>query len=100
MQNRQKDEMVRDILIAANGGAVISRIMFCAYTSHSQAKGYLGELIAQGMIEYDPIDRLYRTTSKGLDYLQIAERMSEMLLVDTRKANKNSLNSLALSSSS
>jgi predicted transcriptional regulator len=92
MQNRQKDEMVRDILTVSNGGATISQIMFKAYTSHSQAKSYLGELIQSAFLEYDPLDRKYRTTSKGLEYLQAADRMAEMLTINTRRsvANKRS----------
>jgi|SRR5581483_5293361 len=86
MQNRQKDEMIRDILTVANGGAAITQIMFKAYTSHAQAKSYLGELIQNAFIEYDGLDRKYRTTSKGLEYLQAVDRMSEMLTVNTRRS--------------
>jgi predicted transcriptional regulator len=81
MQNRQKDEMVRDILTVSNGGATVSNIMFKAFTSHAQAKAYLGELIENGFVEYDALDRKYRTTHKGLEYLQVAEKMSEMLAI-------------------
>jgi len=81
MQNRQKDEMVRDILSVANGGATITHIMFKAFASHTQAKAYLGELTENGFVEYDLLDRKYRTTPKGLEYLQVAEKMSEMLAI-------------------
>jgi predicted transcriptional regulator len=93
MQNRQKDEMTRDILTVTNGGAIISRIMFKAYTSHAQAKSYLGELIESGLIEYDTLDRKYRTTTKGLEYLQAMERISEMLTINARRsvADKKSM---------
>lgn len=89
MQNRQKDEMIRDILTVANSGAAITQIMFKAYTSHAQAKSYLGELIENAFIEFDNIDRKYRTTPKGLEYLQAAERMSEMLTINTRRSVAN-----------
>ena len=78
--------MVRDILTVSNGGATISQIMFKAYTSHAQAKSYLGELIRSAFLEYDPLDRKYRTTSKGLGYLQAADRMAEMLTISTRRS--------------
>jgi predicted transcriptional regulator len=81
MQNRQKDEMIRDILTVSNGGSTITNIMFKAFTSHAQAKAYLGELIENGFIEYDGLDRKYRTSAKGLEYLQVAEKMSEMLAI-------------------
>jgi len=85
--------MIRDILTVSNGGATISHIMFKAYTSHAQAKRYLGELIENGLLEYDTRDRKYRTTAMGLEYLQAMERMSEMLAINTRRsmANKKSM---------
>ena len=93
MQNRQKDEMTRDILTVSNGGAIISHIMFKAYTSHAQAKSYLGELIENGMIEYDVLDRKYRTTMKGIEYLQAMESISSILAINTRRsvADKKSM---------
>ena len=93
MQNRQKDEMIRDILTVANGGAVISHLMFKASASHAQAKSYLAALIESGMIEFDPLDRKYRTTAKGLEYLQAMERIAGILTFNTRRsvADKNSL---------
>ena len=86
MQNRQKDEMVRDILTVANGGAAITQIMFKAYASHSQAKSYLSELIEKCLVEFDPMDRKYRTTPLGLQYLQAMESISEILSIKTRRA--------------
>jgi predicted transcriptional regulator len=89
MQNRQKDEMIRDILTVSNGGATISQIMFKAYTSHAQAKSYLGELIENGMVEYDALDRKYRASTKGLEYLNAIERISDLLTVNTRRSSAN-----------
>ncbi len=78
--------MIRDILTVSNGGSIISQIMFKSYTSHTQAKGYLGELIQKGFIEFDSPERKYRTTSKGIEYLRAAERMSEILPISTRRS--------------
>jgi predicted transcriptional regulator len=85
MQNRQKHEIVRDILTVCNGGNVISRIMFHAYITHTQAKGYLGELIQTGLIEGSRLDKKYYTTAKGLEYLTALDSMSDMLSIQTRK---------------
>jgi predicted transcriptional regulator len=97
MQNRQKDEMIRDILTVANGGAAITQIMFKAYTSHAQAKSYLGELIQNELVEFDGIERKYRTTPKGLEYLQAVETMAEILTINTRRstANKSKIEALS-----
>ena len=89
MQNRQKDEMIRDILSCANGGATISQILFRAYTSHAQAKLYLGVLVEKGYIEYVATERKYRTTSEGLQYLTVTNRITSMLNLETRRFAKD-----------
>jgi predicted transcriptional regulator len=94
MQNRQKDEIVRDILTVCNGGVSLTKLMCHAYLSHSQTKGYLGELVQKGWIEEDRLERKYRTTALGLESLVKLERMSELLPVQTRKAAKG--NQIAL----
>ena len=89
MQNRQKDEMIRDILTATNGGATITQIMFKAYTTHSRAKSYLEMLIKGGMIEQDMPQRQYRTTEKGLEYLATAHNLSDILNISTKRYTKS-----------
>lgn len=60
--------------------------MFHAYITHAQAKSYLGDLIEKGLIENDIFNsKVYRTSSKGLEYLAALERMSEFLPIETRK---------------
>ena len=91
MRNRQKDEIMRDVLYSAQGGAGITKIMFHAYLTHSQAKEYTHVLISSGLLEHD-IEaaslRQFRTTPKGVEYLGAAERMSDMLAIETRRAAK------------
>ncbi|HKU49806.1 MAG TPA: winged helix-turn-helix domain-containing protein [Nitrososphaera sp.] len=86
MQNRQKDELVRDIMSVCNGGAQITKVMFHAYMTHGQVKSYLAELIDKGLVTYDSLTRLYNTTSRGIDYLATFERMAELLPVATKRA--------------
>lgn len=80
---------MRDILHSAQGGAGITKIMFHAYLTHSQAKEYTQMLLQNGLLEQD-IDsgslREFRTTPKGLEYLTAIERISEMLAIETRRA--------------
>ena len=91
MHNRQKDEIIRDVLYSAQGGAGITRIMFHAYLTHTQAKEYTQALVSDGLLEQD-IEaaslRQFRTTPKGVEYLAAAERMSDMLAIETRRAAK------------
>ena len=88
MINRQKDEMIRDILACTNGGATISQIMFRAYAAHSQAKSYLSLLIESGYVEFDSIDRMYRATAKGLEYLAAIQNLSDIMKIETRRSAK------------
>ena len=69
MRNRKKDEIMRDILQTAQGGAGITKIMFHAYLTHGQAKEYSQVLIDSGLLELDAESgsmKQYRTTHKGL----------------------------------
>jgi predicted transcriptional regulator len=91
MRNRQKDEIMRDILHSAQGGAGITKIMFRAYLTHIQAKEYTKALIKSGLLEQDLESgslRQFRTTPKGVEYLGAVERMSDMLAIETRRAAK------------
>lgn len=93
MRNRQKDEIMRDILYSAQGGAGITKIMFHAYLTHSQAKEYTQVLMGNGLLEQDVESgslRQFRTTPKGVEYLSAVERMSDMLAIETRRAAKAS----------
>jgi len=93
MRNRQKDEIMRDILYSAQGGASITKIMFHAYLTHSQAKEYTQALMGNGLLEQDVESgslRQFRTTTKGVEYLSAVERMSDMLAIETRRAAKAS----------
>jgi len=87
MHNRQRYEIVRDILTVCNGGAIISKIMFHSYVSHAQARAYLSELIQSGLVETDMFDKKkYLATNKGLEYLDRLDTMSELLDLEVKKA--------------
>jgi predicted transcriptional regulator len=67
--------------------------MFHAYITHSQAKGYLGELIEKGLVETDTFNsKKYYATSKGIEYLAGLESMSEMLAIETRRTVNSNMN--------
>jgi predicted transcriptional regulator len=92
MRNRQKDEIMRDVLQTAQGGAGITKIMFHAYLTHGQAKEYCQLLLENGLLEIDAASgslKQYRTTHKGIEYLSAIETMSEMLPIATRRSAKN-----------
>ena len=86
MQNRQKDEIARDIMSVCNGGAQITKVMFHAYMTHGQVKLYLNDLIEKNLVVYDSLTRRYCTTPKGMQYLATVEKMAELLPVATKRS--------------
>jgi predicted transcriptional regulator len=72
---------MRDVLQTAMGGAVISKVMFSACLSHSQATAYLSQMMKDGLVvnEVKPGKRYYRTTPKGMEYLAALNSICELL---------------------
>ena len=85
MHNRQKDEILRDILTVCNGGSPVTKVMFHAYLTHSQTKEYLHHLIENGLVQRDPIEKKFHTTPKGMEYLAMISKMSELFRVATKR---------------
>jgi predicted transcriptional regulator len=59
--------------------------MYRAFLSYEQIRGYISDLVAGELIE--PIDesqRLFRTTSKGYEFLRIYEKVQELIPVNRR----------------
>jgi predicted transcriptional regulator len=78
---------MKDVLQTAMGqGAGISRIMFSACLSHSQATGYLSQMIRDGLVvnDLEMGRRHYRTTSKGMEYLAGLNSMCKLLQMETK----------------
>jgi predicted transcriptional regulator len=91
MLNRQRDEIIRDILTTAMGnsdGSGISMIMFRAFLSHSQAKAYLSELVDKGLVENTNTGlgkNFYRTSPKGVEYLAALSNITQMIGVESMR---------------
>jgi predicted transcriptional regulator len=58
--------------------------MYDAYLSHTVTKEYLVHLIEKGLIEYLDGDRTFKTTEKGMNFLQIVNRVQEFSLLSTK----------------
>jgi predicted transcriptional regulator len=85
MGNRSRTEIVGNILDAANGGTTKIKIMYTAFLSYGQLKGYLSILIENNLIEYVDGDNKFKTTEKGLNYLKMHNQIEELLQVTTIK---------------
>ena len=79
MGNRNRTEIVSNILDAANGGISKTKIMYKAYLSYNQLREYLSILIENNLIEYLDGDNKFKTTEKGLNLLKMHNEMAELL---------------------
>jgi len=77
MKYRSRSDIVGLILEAANGGGTKTKIMYKSYLSFAQLRDYLATLTEQGLIEYEEIGHLFKTTSKGLRVLQLQNEINE-----------------------
>ena len=82
MKYRSRSDITEMILEAANGGATKTRIMYKAFLSFSQLREYLAVLQKNGLIEYEDGMRAYRTTDKGIRFLEIQNKMDELVSVN------------------
>ena len=82
MKYRSRSDIAEMILDAANGGATKTKIMYKAFLSFSQLREYLAVLEKNGLIEYEDGMRAYRTTEKGIQFLEIQNRMDELVSIN------------------
>jgi predicted transcriptional regulator len=87
MSSRSKSEIVRQILEAANRGsgaggddcATKTEIMYKVFLSHEQLKEYLMILTESDLLRYDGETHTYKTTEKGLRFLQAYNQIDRIL---------------------
>ena len=83
MAYRSREEIFASILSTAGSGAGITRskIMFGSYLTYAQVVEYSKLLIERGLLEYDPINRTFKTTSSGFTYIQLHNEMNQMIKI-------------------
>jgi predicted transcriptional regulator len=79
--NRSRDDIISDILEVASGGGIATKtgIMYKTFLSHTQMKNYLTYLTQHDLIEYDTGAQIYKTTEKGLMFLDTYGQMDDMV---------------------
>ena len=86
MKYRSRTDIVGLILEAANGGgATKTRIMYKAFLSYAQLKEYLTVLLENGLIDYEEGRQFYRTTEKGIRFLQMYNQFDELMSIESVK---------------
>lgn len=83
LKNRSKTDIVGLILEVANvGGATKTKIMYKVFLSHSQLKEYLAMLMENSLLEFEEERLFYRTTEKGIRFLQMYAQVHEMMPIE------------------
>jgi predicted transcriptional regulator len=80
MKYRDRIDIVSHVLEVANvgGDTTKTRIMYKANLSHDQLKEYLTVLTERDLLSYDLPSHTFKTTEKGLRFLEIYNRMDGM----------------------
>jgi predicted transcriptional regulator len=76
---RNRTAIASNILEAANGGATKTKIMYKAFLSYAQLKEYLAMLIQNDLMTQE-IEGTYRTTSKGIRFLETSRQLGGLLV--------------------
>ena len=84
-KRRDRHDIVAEILKTAREGRIKTHIMYKAKLSYSQINSYLQLLVEKGFLENNTIRRkrqivtVYRTTPKGVEYIDNLEAVNNLL---------------------
>ena len=80
MKYRSEIEITRQILEIANGrGVTKTNIMYKGLLSYAQMKEYLIFLTDKGLLHYDEDARTFKTSEKGMRFLQMYDKIDDMI---------------------
>jgi predicted transcriptional regulator len=80
MTNRTRTEIMSEILrVAYEGSATKTKIMYQAFLSYGQMKEYLVVLTRNSLINYDTYTQTFKTTEKGLRFLDAYNQMDQII---------------------
>ncbi len=80
MKYRSRIDIISQILDASNGGgATRGRMVYKAFLNYDQLKESLSALIENDLLLHDRNTQTFKTTEKGLRFLEIYNEISEML---------------------
>ena len=87
-KRRDRHDIVAEILKTAKEGKIKTHIMCKAKLSYAQIQEYLPLLIEKGFVENITVKRsgkivtMYRTTEKGIEFLNCLESMNKLWLCE------------------
>ena len=90
MRYRDRIDIIGQILEAANGRNVTrSKIAYQAFLNYSQLKENLAALTQKDLLCYDDDTRTFKTTEKGLKFLNTYNLIGEMVNEEQQKWIQN-----------
>ena len=90
--NRNRLEIIAEILEVAKEGQLKTRILYDGNLSFSQLNNYLAFILKMGFLEVnnDKKVKIYRTTSRGFKYLESFKEISSFLTEEPDKPKMRS----------
>jgi len=92
-KNRNRMEIVANLLTIAKTGALKTHLMYRANLSYMMVTDYLKFLQGAELIKetFDPSGtKVFQTTSRGLRYLQVYDSLQSITAISTKKVVENS----------
>jgi len=81
LKYRSRGEILSNILrVVASGKATKTRLMYGAYLSYTQIEEYMDYVLQQGLISQVSETNLYQLTEKGMQYLNLSDEMSHLVV--------------------
>ena len=84
-RTRTRSEIMSQILRIASGvGATKTKIVYKAFLNYAQVKEHLTILTESDLLNYDADTQIFKTTKKGLRFLQIYNQLDDMIKTSQR----------------
>ena len=81
LRHKSRSEIISSILEITNGNKVRrTEIQYKAYLSYNLLTEYLLQLLQADLIEYIEGERAFKTTPKGMQVLQMYNKMEELFV--------------------
>ena len=81
LKYRSRGEILSNLLrVVASGKATKTRLMYGAYLSYTQIEEYMDYVLQQGLISQVSQTNLYQLTEKGMQYLNLSDEMSHLVV--------------------
>jgi predicted transcriptional regulator len=80
-RQRSRNDIVAAILrlVTEKGGLGITKIMYGSYLSYRQVTQFLELIMESGLLDYDTKNGHYRINERGLQYLELYDKMDELI---------------------